>query len=139
MPRGLRTWASSLVQSVLKEHEAVCMRRILVLLGALRKYVVHYLRHFHEAQDAQLLVQLHLTRPENLYLALQGQFERTLLHDAHIPAKVRCNTLHFTLFKLDYPDVVSSEPSCRDTTEDTKLIISRSPRDCETDAGRRGV
>ena len=72
--------------------------RTLVLLGAFSKYVVHYLRHFHEAQDAQLLVQLLLTRPENLYLALQGQFERTLLHDAHIPAKVRCNTLHFTLF-----------------------------------------
>ena len=98
MPRGLRTRASSLVQSVLKEHEAVCMRRTLVLLGALSTYVVHYLRHFHEAQDAQLLVQLLLTRPENLYLALQGQFERTLLHDAHIPAKVWCNTLHFTLF-----------------------------------------
>jgi hypothetical protein len=26
-----------------------------------------------------------------------------------------------------------------DTTEDIELIISRSLRDCETDAGRRGV
>ena len=93
MPRGLRTWESSLVQSVLKEHEAVCMRRTLVLLGALSKYVVHYLRHFHEAQDAQLLVQLLLTRPENLYLALQGQFERTLLHDAHNLR--RCGVIRF--------------------------------------------
>lgn len=101
----------SMAQSAVKEHEAVHVRRSLVLLGALSSHVVHYLRHIHEAQGVQLLVQLLLTRLESLCLVIKVRFERTLPYDVRIPAaKVRCSTLHFKLVQ-DHPDVVSSEPS----------------------------